>query len=134
LFLNRAIIVERELENDLYTFSIDMIFEEIDRTILFYLKKPIHLKLIKMFFANMRISMEPRISSSLQDKPIEFNCQKLVDILGIYNYGPNFYEKKIIPIIKGFIYDEAIIIYTSRHDFSLGIKIKSQDLLLDFCT
>jgi hypothetical protein len=38
-----------------------------------------------MFFANMRINIEPWVFSSLQDKLIVFYCDILGDILGISN-------------------------------------------------
>jgi hypothetical protein len=47
----------------------------------------------------MRINVESRIVSSLQDKHIEFDCQILTDILGISNEGPRVFEIKIIPTI-----------------------------------
>jgi len=67
--------------------------------------------------------VKPRIVSSLQDKLIEFDYDTLANILGISNEGP-------IPIIDGFVYNEAIILYIGWHDFAPGAKIKSQDLLL----
>lgn len=45
-------------------FGIDTIFDKMGWKTLFDLKKPTYPKLIKMFFANMKITMEPRISSS----------------------------------------------------------------------
>jgi hypothetical protein len=66
---------------------------------LFDLKKPIYLKLIEMFFVNMRITMEPKVSSNIQDKPIEFNCQLLA----------NDYMAFEMPIIEGFVYDEGLL-------------------------
>jgi hypothetical protein len=40
--------------------------------------------------------MEPRIMSSLQDKPIKFNYDTLAEILGISNERPGVFELKII--------------------------------------
>ena len=74
--------------------------------------------------------MKPRIVSSLQDKLIEFDYDTLANILGISNEGPIVFKIKIIPIIDGFVYNEAIILYIGWHDFAPGAKIKSQDLLL----
>jgi hypothetical protein len=54
----------------------------------------------------------------------------LENILGISNDRPHVFEMKIIPTIKGFVYDKVMIIHTRRHDFASGAKIKSQDLLL----
>jgi hypothetical protein len=54
----------------------------------------------------------------------------LLNPLGINNEGHRVFEVKVIPIIDGFAYDEAIILSTYRYDFSLGAKIKSQYLLL----
>jgi hypothetical protein len=70
------------------------------------------------------------IVSILQDKQIEFDCQMLVDILRISNESPKVFEINIIPIIKGFIYDESVILHTCRNDFSPRAKIKNQDVLL----
>jgi len=98
-FSNRAIVVEKGLENDLITFSIYTIFNQLGWITLFDLKKPIYLKLIEMFFINMRITMEPKISSNIQDKPIEFNCQLLA----------NDYRAFEMPIIEGFVYDEGLL-------------------------
>ncbi|KAG5235412.1 Retrovirus-related polyprotein from transposon [Salix suchowensis] len=78
---------------------------------LYEYKKPTYPKLMRMFFANMRVNVEPRIISTLQGNPIEFNCAVLADILGISNDGPQVFEIKIIRPLK-------------------GAKIKSQDLLL----
>lgn len=83
-----------------------------------------------MFFANIKIDVEPRIFSSLQDKYTEFDCQILTNILGILNKGPRVFEIKIIPTIKGFIYNETIALHIGTLDFAPGAKIKSQDLLL----
>ena len=44
------------------------------------MKKPTYPKLIKMFLANTRVSVEPRITSSFQDKQIVVDCETLVDI------------------------------------------------------
>ena len=41
-----------------------------------------------IFLINIRINVDSRVVSSLQDKHIEFDCQILVDILGISNKGP----------------------------------------------
>jgi hypothetical protein len=67
---------------------------------LYYLKKPTCPKLIRMLFANMRINMESRIVSSLQNKHIEFDCDTLTKLLGIYNEGPRVLEVKSIPTIE----------------------------------
>ncbi|KAG5223073.1 Retrovirus-related polyprotein from transposon [Salix suchowensis] len=83
---------------------------------LYEYKKPTYPKLMRMFFANMRVNVEPRIISTLQGNPIQLNCAVLADILGISNDGPQIFEIKIIPTIEGFIYDHAVL--------------KSQDLLL----
>jgi hypothetical protein len=37
---------------------------------------------------------------------------------------------KVILIIKGFIYDEVIVLHTNRRDFAPRAKIKIQDLFL----
>jgi hypothetical protein len=47
--------------------------------------------------------------------------------LGISNEGPIVFKIKIIPIIYGFVYNEAIILHIGWHDFAPGVKIKSQD-------
>jgi len=78
-----------------------------------------------MFFANIKIDVEPRIFSSLQDKYTEFDCQILTNILGILNKGPRVFEIKIIPTIKGFIYNETIALHIGTLDFAPGAKIKS---------
>ena len=57
-----------------------------------------------MFFANMRIKVEPMIVNSLQNKHIEFNCDILAKILGISNEGPRVFKVKVIPTIEGFTY------------------------------
>ena len=67
---------------------------------LYYLKKPTCPKLIRMLFANMRINMESGIVSSLQNKHIEFDCDTLTKLLGIYNEGPRVLEVKSIPTIE----------------------------------
>jgi hypothetical protein len=67
---------------------------------LYYLKKPTCPKLIRMLFANIRINMESRIVSSLQNKHIEFDCDTLTKLLGIYNEGPRVLEVKSIPTIE----------------------------------
>jgi hypothetical protein len=77
------------------------------------MKKPTYLTLIRMFFDNTRITIEPRIINSLQNKAIEFNCVILANILNIINEWPHVFKKKIIPTIKGFVYD---IMHTGRHD------------------
>lgn len=66
----------------------------------------------------------------MQDKPIVFDCDTLGEILGISNEGPKVFKVKVIRTIEGFVYDNAIVLHTSRYDFSLREKIKSQDLLL----
>jgi hypothetical protein len=82
------------------------------------MKKPTYLTLIRMFFDNMR---EPGIINSLQNKAIEFNCVILANILDISNEGPHVFEKKIIPTIKGFVYD---IMHIGRHDSHWVYKLK----------
>jgi len=57
-----------------------------------------------MFFANMRINVEPMIVNSLQNKHIEFDCNTLAKILGISNEGPRMFEVKVIPTIERFTY------------------------------
>jgi hypothetical protein len=68
--------------------------------------------------------------SSLQDKPIVFDCDTLSEILGISNEDPRVFKVKVIRIIEGFVYDDAIVLHTGRYDFSLREKIKNQYLLL----
>ena len=70
----------------------------------------------------MRINVEPRIASSLLNKHIEFDCKTLGNILEISKEGPKVFEVKIIPTIGDFGYDEAVIMYTSRPDFSPKAK------------
>lgn len=82
------------------------------------------------FFGYLRVNVKPRIVSSLQDMHIEFAYDTLANILGISNKGPRVFEIKIIPIIDGFVYNEAIILHIGSHDFAPRAKIKSQDLLL----
>lgn len=82
-FSNRSIVVARGSKLDLCAFGIDTIFKEMGWSTLFCLKKPTYPKLIKMFFANMRVNMKHKIVSSLQDKHIEFDCDTLDNILGI---------------------------------------------------
>ena len=129
-FSNRAICVERGLGNDLSALGIDTLFAEMGWYSLYEYKKPTYPKLMRMFFANMRVNVEPRIISTLQENPIEFNCAVLADILGISNDGPRVFEIKIIPTIEGFIYDHAVALHTGNTEFAPGAKIKSQDLLL----
>ncbi|KAF9662218.1 hypothetical protein SADUNF_Sadunf18G0030400 [Salix dunnii] len=129
-FSNRAICVERGLGNDLSALVIDTLFAEMGWYSLYEYKKPTCPKLMRMFFANMRVNVEPRIISTLQENPIEFNCAVLADILGISNDGPRVFEIKIIPTIEGFIYDYAVALHTRNTEFAPGAKIKSQDLLL----
>ncbi|KAF9682512.1 hypothetical protein SADUNF_Sadunf05G0116600 [Salix dunnii] len=81
-FSNRAICVERGLGNDLSALGIDTLFAEMGWYSLYEYKKPTYPKLMRMFFANMRVNVEPRIISTLQGNPIEFNCAELADILG----------------------------------------------------
>ena len=129
-FSNRAISVERGLDNDLSAFGIDTLFAEMGWYSLYEYRKPTYPKLMRMFFANMRVNVEPRIMSSLQGNPIEFNCAELADILGISNDGPRVFDIKVIPIIEGFSYDHAVALHTGNNGFAPGAKIKSQDLLL----
>jgi hypothetical protein len=63
-FSNRAIDEEKGLKNDLSTFGIDTIFDKMGCKTLFDLKKPTYSKIIMMLFANTKITMESRISSS----------------------------------------------------------------------
>jgi len=98
-FSNRVIVVEKGLKNYLITFGVYIIFNQMGWITLFDLKKPIYLKLIEMFFVNMRITMKPKISSNIQDKPIEFNYQLLA----------NDYRAFEMPIIEGFVYDEGLL-------------------------
>lgn len=93
------------------------------------MKNASYLSLIRMSFANMIITYGPRITSSLQNKPIKFNCKVLTNILGISNDGPHVFEMKVIPTIEGFIYDEAVIMHIERQNLILDVKIKSQDLM-----
>jgi hypothetical protein len=55
-----------------------------------------------MFFANIKIDVEPRIFSNLQDKYIEFDCQLLRNILSILNKGPRVFEIKNYTYYKSF--------------------------------
>ena len=50
--------------------------------------------------------------------------------MSILNKGPRVFEIKIIPTIKGFMYNETIALHIGTLDFAPGAKIKSQDLLL----
>jgi len=106
-------------------FRIDTIFDYISWHNLFYLKKLMYPKLIRMLFANMHINLEPRIFSHLQNKCIEFDCETLDNILGISNEEPRVFEVKIILTIVDFMYDEVIAQHTSQLDFTPGVKIKS---------
>jgi len=74
--------------------------------------------------------MEHRIFSSLQDKSIIFDCDTLGDILGISNKGSRVFEFKVILIIKGFVYNDVVVLYMGKYDFAPEAKIKNQDLLL----
>lgn len=65
------------------------------------MKKAIYSKLIKMFFTNMRINIEPR----MQDRPIVFCCDTLGEILGISNEGPRVFKVKVIRTIERFVYN-----------------------------
>ena len=129
-FSNRAISVERGLSNDLSALGIDTLFAEMGWYSLYEYRKPTYPKLMRMFFANMRVNVEPRIMSTLQGIPIEFDCAELAEILGISNDGPRVFDIKIIPTIEGFSYDYAVALHTGNNGFAPGAKIKSQDLLL----
>jgi len=94
------------------------------------MKKPTYPKLIKMFFTNLKINMEHRIFSSLQDKSIIFNCDTLGDILGISNKGSRLFEFKVIPIIEGFVYNDVVVLHMGKYDFAPEAKIKNRDLFL----
>ena len=48
----------------------------------------------------------------------------LANILGIKNKGPHVFEMKIIPAIEGFVYDDAVIMHTNRHDFDQVQKLE----------
>lgn len=72
--------------------------------------------------------MESGIVSSLQNKHIEFDCDTLTKLLGIYNEGPRVLEVKSIP--RGFTYDGVAVLHAGRYNFSFEAKIKSQVLLL----
>jgi hypothetical protein len=50
----------------------------------------------------------------------------LENILGISNDRPHVFEMNIIPTIKGFVYDEVVIMHTRRHDFVPGAKLKAK--------
>jgi hypothetical protein len=87
-----------------------------------------------MFFGTIQIDVEPRIFSSLQDKYIEFDCQMLTNIFCIFNKGPRVFEIKIIPTIKGFMYNETIactlVQWTLHQVLRLRAKIYSHNLRL----
>lgn len=106
-------------------FRIDTIFDYMSWHNLFYLKRPTYPELIRMLFIDIRINLEPRICSHLQNKHIEIDCETLDNILGISNEEPSVFEVKIIPIKVDFMYDEVIAQHTGQLDFALGIKIKS---------
>lgn len=74
--------------------------------------------------------MEPRITSSLQNKSIEYSCSILANIFYISNDGLDVFEMKIIPTIEGFVCDDVVIIHNGRDDFAMTAKIKSQYLML----
>ena len=61
-------------------------------------------------------------TSSFQNKSIQFNCVILANILDISNDGCHVVKMKIIPIIDGFVYDDMVIMHTSRHDFAPDAK------------
>jgi len=92
------------------------------RSALFHLNNTTYPKLIKFFYTIMRINVEPRITSSLLNKHIEFDCETLGNILRISKEGPKVFEVQIIPTIGDFEYDEAVIMYTSRPDFAPKAK------------
>jgi hypothetical protein len=99
-------------------------------SVLFHLKNTTNSKLIRIFYTNMRINVEPRIVSSLLKKHIKFDCETLGNILGISKKGPKVFKIKIIPTMGDFGYDEAVIIHTRRRDFAPKVKNKSQEFLL----
>jgi hypothetical protein len=129
-FSNRSIAIERCKSDDLSVFEIEILFEKMSWSIIYNMKNASYLCFIRMSFANMRITYEPRITSSLQNKPIKFNCKVLANILAISNDGPHVFEMKVIPKIEGFIYDEAVIMHIGRQNLTSDVKIKSQDLML----
>jgi hypothetical protein len=90
------------------------------------MKKAIYPSFIRMLFGNMRTIFELRIMSNFQNKLIEFNYEILANILGISNDRPHVFEMNIIPTIKGFVYDEVVIMHTRRHDFVPGAKLKAK--------
>jgi len=125
IFSNRSIAIERGVGDEVNAFVINILFEEMSWSTIYNMKKAIYPSLIRMFLANMRTTFEPRIMSSLQNKAIEFNCEILANILGISNDGPHVFEMKIIPTIKGFLYDKVEIMHTRGHNFASSVKIKS---------
>ena len=67
---------------------------------------------------------------AMKNNYIEFDYVTLAKILAISNEGPRVFEVKVILTIDGFVYDEDVIMHTGKHDFASGVKVKSQDLML----
>jgi len=87
-FLNRSIAIKRGIGDDLNVFGVENLFEKIGWSSIYNMKKATYPSFIRMFFANIRITYEPRIMSSLQNKLIKFNCEMMANIIGISNDGP----------------------------------------------
>lgn len=47
----------------------------------------------------------------------------LTNVFCIFNKGPRVFEIKIIPTIKGFMYNETIALHIGTLDFTPGAKI-----------
>lgn len=64
-FSNRFTVIERGVGDKVNAFGINTLFEEIGWSNIYNMKEVIYPYLIRMFFANMRITFEPKIITSL---------------------------------------------------------------------